>query len=369
MSKILIVEDELLIAQGLSRKLTKMGYTVVGIVSSGADAIQRVETEPPDLILMDIVIKGAIDGIETAAQIRARTNIPVIYVTAYADDETLERAGETGSYGYILKPFKEREIHAAIKMALRKHREALELETSISAVKALSDEKSWQLAIAAHDLRNPLSTIRMSAEILQEYGSLLGTEKQTECFERIHGAVSNMNDLLEDILVLGHTEASTYELCSQAVDIVAFFDDMVHQFALAAYQTHRIQFQLDAPTSCPIVLLDERLLQHIVLNLLSNAVKYSPGGGTIDLHVLYVPNRLTFSIRDPGIGIPPDYLHLLFQRFKRASNVGEIRGTGLGLSIVKQAIDLHGGDIVVESEVGVGTQFTVCLPCDEALMR
>jgi signal transduction histidine kinase len=365
MTKILIVEDELLIAQGLARKLTKMGYDVIGIVSSGADAIQRVKTDVPDLILMDIVIKGEMDGIETTAQIRSCTNIPVIYLTAYADDETLERAEETGSYGYILKPFKEREIHAAIKMALKKHREALDLEGAIASVKALNDEKSWQLAIAAHDLRNPLSTIRMSTEILQEYGSSLGLDKQSECFERIHGAVSNMNDLLEDILVLGHTDASSYTLSPQTVDIVAFFDDMIHQFSLGTCQTHQIR--LDAPTSCPIVLLDERLLQHIVLNLLSNAIKYSPNGGMIQIHVLYEPNRLTFSISDPGIGIPPDYQHLLFHRFKRASNVGEIRGTGLGLSIVKQAVDLHGGDITVDSEVGVGTCFTVSLPCDAAL--
>lgn len=365
MTKILIVEDELLIAQGLARKLVKMDYHVVGIVSSGRDAIRHVDDDPPDVILMDIVIKGDIDGIETARQIQSRNNIPIIYLTAYADDETLERAEQTGSYGYILKPFKEREIHAAIKMALKKHQEALALQASLSAMQSLSDEKSRQLAIAAHDFRNPLSTIRMSAEILQDYGESLDAERQTECFERIQGAVSTMNNLLEDILVLSYTEAATYELCPQQVDIVAFFEDMIHQFALAIQNTHHIQ--LDAPQSCPIVILDERLLQHIVLNLLSNAIKYSPSGGTIHLDVTHEQDRLTLSISDPGIGIPDEDQHLLFQRFKRASNVGEIQGTGLGLSIVHQAVELHGGEIQVESEVGMGTRFTVMLPCDDAL--
>jgi signal transduction histidine kinase len=365
MTKILIVEDELLIAQGLARKLVKMGYTVVGIVSSGTDALRQVAQEEPELILMDIVIKGEMDGIEATACIHEQWNIPVIYLTAYADDETLERAQATGAYGYILKPFKEREIHAAIKMALRKHQEALSLAESLSSIAAINEEKSRQLAIAAHDLRNPLATIRMSAEILQEYSNTLSPDKQGECFDRIHGAISSMNELLEDILVLGHTESCVYELSPQAVDIVAFFDGIIHQFMPAAQGTHELQ--LTAPEHCPIVTLDERLLRHIVLNLVSNALKYSPAGGAIAIRVIHEPHQLTFSVTDSGIGIPPDYYQLLFHRFRRASNVGEIRGTGLGLSIVKQAVDLHHGEIWVDSEVGKGTCFTVVLPCDEGL--
>ncbi|MBW3584862.1 MAG: response regulator, partial [Cyanobacteria bacterium 0813] len=115
---ILIVEDELLIAKNLSYKLEKLGYKIADIVSSGADAIQRAGEMEPDLILMDIVIKGDIDGIETAVRINQELDIPIIYTTAYADDETLERAENTGSYGYLVKPFKQRELHATIKIAL-----------------------------------------------------------------------------------------------------------------------------------------------------------------------------------------------------------------------------------------------------------
>ena len=115
--KILIVEDELLIAKGLARKLQKLGYTVVDIVSSGEKALEKVAETQPDLVLMDIVIKGEMDGIETAELLHERFNIPVIYVTAYADDSTLDRAEQTGSYGYLLKPYQEREVHATIKLA------------------------------------------------------------------------------------------------------------------------------------------------------------------------------------------------------------------------------------------------------------
>ena len=131
-TKILIVEDELLIAKNLANKLKKLDYDVIEIVAYGQAAIEFVSSNKPDLILMDIAIKGKIDGIETASTIRKNHDIPIIYLTAYADDNTLERASKTGSYGYIMKPFKERELHATIKMALNKHQEQSILKESLS---------------------------------------------------------------------------------------------------------------------------------------------------------------------------------------------------------------------------------------------
>lgn len=130
-TKILIVEDELLIGKNISNKLKKLGYTTTQIVSSGKAALQSVENIKPDLILMDIAIKGNIDGIETAAKIRDLENIPIIFLTAYADDATLEKASKTGCYGYIVKPFKEKDLHATIKIVLNKHREETTLQESL----------------------------------------------------------------------------------------------------------------------------------------------------------------------------------------------------------------------------------------------
>ncbi|MEB3226693.1 MAG: diguanylate cyclase [Synechococcus sp.] len=120
-TKILIVEDELLIARTLSKKLQKMGYEVSGIVSSAEAALKSLAGDFPDLILMDIVIKGEKDGIQAAAEIYQTYDLPIIYLTAYADDATLQRAEETGCYGYILKPYLEKELYATIRMALKKH--------------------------------------------------------------------------------------------------------------------------------------------------------------------------------------------------------------------------------------------------------
>ncbi|MGZ7044578.1 MAG: response regulator [Methanobacterium sp.] len=119
--KILIVEDEKILAMGLKNKLEKLGFTVTGLASSGAEAIGSVKTTQPDLVLMDIVLKGEMDGIDTAKFIVNLHDIPIIYLTAYADDKTLERAEKTCPYGYILKPYKDNELKANIKMALFKH--------------------------------------------------------------------------------------------------------------------------------------------------------------------------------------------------------------------------------------------------------
>ncbi len=120
--KILIVEDQGIIARDLQHILKQLGYITPAIALSGQEAIQKAAEVQPDLVLMDIVLKGKMDGIETAEQIYARFDIPIIFVTAYADDETLKQARVTEPFGYILKPFDEKGLHTTIQMALYKHR-------------------------------------------------------------------------------------------------------------------------------------------------------------------------------------------------------------------------------------------------------
>jgi PAS domain S-box-containing protein len=118
---ILIVEDEKIIALDLQRRLERFGYSVIGMASDGAEAIALARERSPDIILMDIMLAGSMDGIEAAKQIKARFQIPVIFLTAYTDEKTLERAKEVEPFGYILKPFKERELYTTIDIALYKN--------------------------------------------------------------------------------------------------------------------------------------------------------------------------------------------------------------------------------------------------------
>jgi PAS domain S-box-containing protein len=119
---ILIVEDEGVVALSIKAGLTKMGYTVVGIAVSGNEAIALAMEKKPDVILMDIHIKGDIDGIQTTEKINAIMDVPVIFLTAYADDETVKRAIKTGSHSYLVKPYNPRELYSNIEFAIYKHR-------------------------------------------------------------------------------------------------------------------------------------------------------------------------------------------------------------------------------------------------------
>ncbi|MEL6786541.1 MAG: EAL domain-containing protein [Cyanobacteria bacterium J06607_15] len=130
---ILIVEDELLIAKNTAKKLEKFGYTVIGIMATGQAAIDFVQNKKPDLILMDIAIKGNIDGIETASQIKGMFDIPIIFLTAYANEKTLDRASKTGCYGYLIKPYKEQELQATVKMTLSKHLEQSSIQNALQS--------------------------------------------------------------------------------------------------------------------------------------------------------------------------------------------------------------------------------------------
>lgn len=122
-ANILIVEDELLIAKNIAKKLEKFGCNIVKIVASGKAAIQQASEASLDLILMDIAIKGKIDGIETANSIRKTVDTPIIFLTAYANDETLDRASKTGCYGYLIKPFRDKELQATVQITLSKYQE------------------------------------------------------------------------------------------------------------------------------------------------------------------------------------------------------------------------------------------------------
>lgn len=123
MSKInvLVVEDESIVSKDIQHSLKKLGYNVVGASATGEHAITLAKTEHPDIVLMDIMLKGDMNGIEAAEQIKKQLLIPVIFLTAYADESTLERAKITEPHGYILKPFKEIDLHTTIEMAIYKH--------------------------------------------------------------------------------------------------------------------------------------------------------------------------------------------------------------------------------------------------------
>lgn len=141
-TSVLVVEDESIVAKDIQNSLKKLGYTVPSVENSGEDAIDAAGQYSPDLILMDIMLKGEISGIEAADQIRKRYQIPVIFLTAYADESTLSKAKVTEPYGYIIKPFKEIDLHTSIEMALYKHGKEQEVKKERDLYSSIVLDKS-----------------------------------------------------------------------------------------------------------------------------------------------------------------------------------------------------------------------------------
>lgn len=129
-TSIMLVEDEIIVAADVKNRLENMGYEVLGIFDTGEEAIEKAGELRPNLVLMDIVLKGEMDGIDAAQKIRELFNIPIIYLTAYSDEKTLQRAKVTEPFGYVLKPFEDREIQSAIEMAIYKHQMEQQLKES-----------------------------------------------------------------------------------------------------------------------------------------------------------------------------------------------------------------------------------------------
>jgi PAS domain S-box-containing protein len=162
--RILIVEDEDIIAMDLENKLKGMGYDVAALASSGQQAVREAAALQPDLVLMDIRLKGAMDGITAAHQIRGLYDIPVIYLTAHADDYTLHRAKKTEPVGYILKPFEDKELHASIELALHNHRVESQLRKTERWL--ATTLKSIGEAIVASDENGRVAFMNPAAEAL-----------------------------------------------------------------------------------------------------------------------------------------------------------------------------------------------------------
>lgn len=223
-----------------------------------------------------------------------------------------------------------------------------------------SSLKTRFLSMASHDLRTPLSVIQSSAELLTLYESQLSEERRSKALRRIQASVGNMVTLLDDILTVGRAEAGKLQFKPHPINITDFCRDLLQEFEATIGMEHSFQSTLEC--EFPFVVMDPKLVRHMLSNLLSNAIKYSPAGSTIRFHVRCQDDRAEFMVSDEGIGIPADDQQRLFQAFHRAGNVGNIPGTGLGLMIVMQAVTLHGGTLSFESEEGSGTTFTLTVP-------
>lgn len=247
------------------------------------------------------------------------------------------------------------------------------LRDTLIASQAASRAKSEFLATMSHELRSPLTTIIGMASTLLRYhtnlrevGATLTLQKQNEYLQTIHDRGEHLLALINDILDLSEVEAGRTILQIEAFSLAAVAEQLIQALqekatakqvelclALMPDSNHSFQFQADS-----------QRVQQILLNLLSNAIKFTPAAGRVTLRIRINGDTAILQVEDTGIGIPEDQRSLLFQKFQQldASYHRKYEGTGLGLALTKQLVELHSGTIEVESEVGVGSKFTVFLP-------
>jgi signal transduction histidine kinase len=368
-AKILIVEDETIIAMGIEQSLQEAGYEICGLCNTGEKALDALAALQPDLVLMDIRLAGTLDGVETADRVRKICQLPVVFLTAMNDSSTLKRAKLAEPFGYVIKPCDDYELVAAIEIALARHKAETAIRCALDREKELRDLKSRFVSILSHEFRNPLSSIFLTQELLKIQGRTCTEEKFTNYCDRIGDAVSEMNHLIDEILTIAETEATNFEFCPAPVNLLEFCKLVLENFYGKAGAFHYLHFTYEDYDENRFPLLDTKLLNHILTNLLSNAIKYSPQGGTVILSLRCTNQSIEFQVSDQGIGIPPEAQERLFEAFQRAHNVGTIRGSGLGLAIVKQCVELHRGEIQVFSDMGIGTTFVVRVPLHYSLAQ
>lgn len=230
----------------------------------------------------------------------------------------------------------------------------------------LNDLKSRFITMASHEFRTPLATIHGSVELLMHYEDRMPADKKRLTLQKIDDAVERMTHMLENVLVIGRSDAGRLQFKPQPCRVSPFCRSLVDELRSAMPEAfQRITLLQDLPPDDRLYRLDETLVRHIVGNLLSNAVKYSLHGGQVTLGVHARGQELVISVADRGIGIPHADQPQLFESFHRASNASHISGTGLGLTIVRDAVQCHGGTISFESTPGVGSTFTAVLATTE----
>lgn len=232
------------------------------------------------------------------------------------------------------------------------------LQEALQKEKELVEIKNRFVSIASHEFKVPLSSISASINLLTNSGEKLSEETLAR-LRNIEGQVAYMKSLLEDVLTVGKAEVSKLRANNQRIDLIQFFMKIAEEVSVSTQRSHMIR--MDCSVESLYLETDEKLLRNIFINLLSNAVKFSPGKKEVLLSVHVCGEHIEIKVKDDGIGIEKKDLDKVFEPFNRGSNSQHIKGTGLGLSIVKRAVETLEGSLSLESEVGMGTCFTVRL--------
>jgi two-component system, sensor histidine kinase and response regulator len=332
---------------------------------TGEQALELYKGAAPDLVILDVMLPG-MNGFDACRELRNRYGdnaAPVIFVTARAESDDVVEGLAAGGVDYLPKPIRAKEALARIRTHLQIRLLLAEQRLLVEQLSNANAAKNRFLGMAAHDLRNPLASVRGLAEFLRDgvVGAL--THDQLDLVETIHAASKQMLVLVNELLDVATIEAGELKIFPEISDAAAIVEKAVYlaNIEASAKQTKIEIVPRDRP---PPHSLDPNKIRQVVDNLLSNAVKFSPPGSTIAVEVGAVAGSLVLEVRDRGPGIPEAERDKLFKDFGRTSvrPTGGEKSTGLGLAICRKIVDAHHGTITAENLPERGCVFRVTLP-------
>ena len=279
--------------------------------------------------------------------------------TGFIHDLSKEKASEEQIKSYTEKlevKIKERtrdlvELVSELEMAKENMRALFQKE------KELNQLKTRFVSMASHEFRTPLSSIQLSASLIDKYTSKNDVSNVEKHTSKIKNSINNLTTILNDFLSLEKLEAGKVEASAQRFNIISFAEEIAEEMQLMTKQNQHIIYEHTGVTA--EVSIDPNLLRNCIINLISNAVKYSGEDTLIQFNTFLTNDKLELEVKDNGIGIPDSDQNNLFEPFFRAHNTGDIPGTGLGLNIVKRYVGLMGGTVYCKSRLNSDTVFTL----------
>ncbi|MCC6233566.1 MAG: hybrid sensor histidine kinase/response regulator [Verrucomicrobiales bacterium] len=357
-SCILVVDDQPANIQVVGSVLGKLGHEIIP-ASDGATALRRIGLRRPDLILLDLLMPG-MDGCEVCQALKAspeHRDIPVIFLSAADDKDFIVRALEAGGVDYVTKPFHHAELVTRVRTQLA-------LKLAQDRLRELAEDKDELLGILAHDLKNHLGGMQMSAQLLREQVQRAGQAEGRTA--RLAGNIAQTSahllTFVKEFLANSAAERGL-TLRPSALDVAASVRSTLETYRDAA-RLKSLEMRCTLPTEPVRAWADPSGLDQVLENLVSNAVKFSPPGAGIEVVVSATADHVECRVRDAGPGFSADDRARLFQRYRRLSarpTAGE-PSTGLGLSIVRKLVQAMNGQVTCESEPGQGALFIVRLP-------
>lgn len=326
----------------------------LSVALNGERALKFVQSTPPDLILLDIMMPG-MDGYEVCRRIKEdpeTRDIPIIFLSAMNELESKTEGFKTGAVDYITKPFEILEVKARINTHLS-------LKLAREAAEASNKAKSDFLASMSHEIRTPMNAIIGMTELTLR--GILSPDHR-ENLETVRDSSHHLLGIINDILDLSKIEAGKVELEQTDFDLREVLEFVMRTFNIQA-DKKGLFLNIDMDADIPQYLIgDPFRLRQVLFNLIGNAMKFTEKGGITIKTTLHDRDEIMigFAVSDTGIGIPKDKQDTIFENFSQAdgSTTRKYGGTGLGLAICKQLVELMAGEIRVESEVGKGSIFS-----------